>query len=77
MRYSRHFGTTLREDPSEADTAGFRLLLRAGFVRPLASGIFSYLPLGYRVKEKIEQILREEMEAIGGQELLMPVVQPA
>ncbi|MBN1440332.1 MAG: proline--tRNA ligase [Anaerolineales bacterium] len=77
MRYSQHFGTTLHEDPSGADTAGCRLLLRAGYMRPLAAGIFSLLPLGLRVKNRIERILREEMEAIGGQELLMPVVQPA
>jgi prolyl-tRNA synthetase len=77
MRFSRHFGNTLREDPSDAETPGYRLLLRAGFVRPLAAGIFSYLPLGYRVKAKIERILRGEMESIGGEEMLMPVVQPA
>ncbi len=77
MRFSRHFGATLHEDPSDADTAGYRLLLRAGCIRPLAAGIFSFLPLGYRVKAKIEKILRREMEAVGGEELLMPVVQPA
>jgi prolyl-tRNA synthetase len=77
MRYSRHFGVTLHENPSGAETPGHRLLLRAGYIRPLAAGIFSYLPLGRRVKGKIERILREEMEAIGGEELLMPVVQPS
>jgi len=77
MRSSQHFGATLHEDPSDAETAGFRLLLRAGCIRPLAAGIFSYLPLGYRVKQKIERILREEMQSIGGEELLMPVVHPA
>ncbi|MGB7537423.1 MAG: proline--tRNA ligase, partial [Anaerolineales bacterium] len=77
MRYSQHFGATLHEDPSDAETAGFRLLLRAGCIRPLAAGIFSYLPLGYRVKSKIEHILREEMQSIGGEELLMPMVNPA
>jgi prolyl-tRNA synthetase len=77
MRYSRHFGGTLHDNPSEAETAGYRLLLRGGFIRPLAAGIFHYLPLGWRVKTKIEGILREEMHAIGGEELLMPVVQPA
>lgn len=77
MRYSHHFGGTLHENPSEAETAGYRLLLRGGFIRPLAAGIFHYLPLGWRVKAKIEGILREEMHAIGGEELLMPVVQPA
>jgi prolyl-tRNA synthetase len=77
MRFSEYFGSTLREDPSDADTDSARLLLRAAYIRPLASGIFSFLPLGLRVKTKIERILREEMEAIGGQELLMPVVHPA
>ncbi|MFN2297531.1 MAG: aminoacyl--tRNA ligase-related protein, partial [Anaerolineales bacterium] len=77
MRYSHHFGGTLHDNPSEAETAGYRLLLRGGFIRPLAAGIFHYLPLGWRVKAKIEGILREEMHAIGGEELLMPVVQPA
>ncbi len=77
MRFSQLFGRTLHEDPSDAETAGHRLLLRAGFIRPLAAGIFSLLPLGFRVKARIESILREEMNAIGGQEILMPVVQPA
>jgi prolyl-tRNA synthetase len=77
MRYSRHFGTTLHEDPSDAETPGYRLLLRAGCIRPLSAGVFSYLPLGLRVKQKIERILREEMRSIGGEELLMPVVQTA
>ena len=77
MRFSHHFGRTLYEVPSDADTASARLLLRAAYIRPLAAGIFSLLPLGFRVKTKIERILREEMEAIGGQELLMPVVHPA
>jgi prolyl-tRNA synthetase len=77
MRFSQLFGHTLHEDPSGADTPGYRLLLRAGFIRPLSAGIFSLLPLGYRVKAKLEAILREEMQAIGGQEILMPVVQPA
>jgi prolyl-tRNA synthetase len=77
MRFSRLFGNTLREDPSEVETDSARLLLRAAYIRPLAAGIFSLLPLGFRVKTKIERILREEMEAIGGQELLLPVVHPA
>jgi prolyl-tRNA synthetase len=77
MRFSEYFGGTLRDDPSDADTASARLLLRAAYIRPLAAGIFSFLPLGLRVKSKIERILRAEMESIGGQELLMPVVHPA
>lgn len=77
MRLSRLFGQTLRENPSEADTAGHQLLLRAGFIRQLAAGIFSSLPLARRSLTKIESILREEMNAIGGQEMTMPVVNPA
>ncbi len=77
MRLSNLFGHTLRETPAEADLASHQLLLRAAMVRPLASGIFSYLPLGWRVLRKIEAIMREEMEAIGAQELLMPVLNPA
>jgi prolyl-tRNA synthetase len=77
VRCSQHFGVTLHDDPSEAETAGHRLLLRGGFIRPLAAGIFHYLPFGLRVKANIERILRAEMEAIGGEELLLPVVQPA
>jgi prolyl-tRNA synthetase len=77
LRYSQHFGTTLHDDPSEAETAGHRLLLRGGFIRSLAAGIFHLLPFGLRVKARIEKIMRAEMESIGGEELLMPVVQPA
>ena len=76
MRLSHLFGETLRAAPAEVEVASHRLLLRAGFIRPLAAGIFSYLPLGVRVMRKIEQIIREEMDAIGGQEITMPVVQP-
>lgn len=77
MRFSQLFGHTLHEDPADAETASHRLLLRAGYIRPLAAGIFNLLPLGLRVKARIERILREEMDSIGGQELLMPVVHPA
>jgi prolyl-tRNA synthetase len=77
MRMSRLFSQTLREAPAEAEIASHRLLLRAGFIRQHAAGIFSYLPLGQRTKSKIEAILRQEMDAIGGQEISMPVVQPA
>lgn len=76
-RVSDLFGLTLREAPAEAEAASHRLLLRAGYVRQLAAGIFSYLPLGWRSARKIERILREEMDRIGGQELAMPVVHPA
>jgi prolyl-tRNA synthetase len=71
------FGLTLREAPSGVEVASHGLLLRAGFIRQLAAGIFSYLPLAKRSIGKIEKILREEMDAAGGQEVSMPVVQPA
>jgi prolyl-tRNA synthetase len=77
MRMTRLFSQTLREIPADAEMASHQLLLRAGFVRPLAAGIYSYLPLARRSMAKIENIVRQEMEAIGGQEITMPVVQPA
>jgi prolyl-tRNA synthetase len=77
MRMSQLFSQTLRDVPAEAELPSHRLLLRAGLVRPLAAGIYSYLPLGRRALTKIENIIRQEMEAIGGQEITMPVVQPA
>ncbi len=77
MRMSVLFGRTLREAPSGVEVEGHKLLLRAGFVRQLAAGVFSYLPLARRSIRKIEGILREEMDAVGGQEVSMPVVQPA
>ena len=77
QRVSTLFGSTLRHTPAEADLESHALLLRAGYVRQLAAGIFSLLPLGWRTLRKIEQILREEMDRIGGQELSLPVVHPA
>ena len=77
MKMSSLFGRTLRDVPAEAETAGHQLLLRAGFIRQLATGIFSYLPLARRSLTKIENIMRSEIEAIGGQEITMPVVHPA
>ena len=77
MRLSKFFYQTLREAQGEAETPSHQLLLRAGLVRQVASGIFAYLPLGLRVKRRIEEIVREEMDAIGGQEVALPVVQPA
>ena len=77
MRMSRLFSQTMREAPAEAEAAGHQLLLRAGFVRQLAAGIFSSLPLGQCSLAKIEQIMRQEIEGIGGQEIKMPVVHPA
>jgi prolyl-tRNA synthetase len=71
------FGRTLREDPSEAELVSHKLSVRAGLVQPLAAGIYSYLPLGWRVMQRLIAIVRGEMDAIGGQELLMPIVQPA
>jgi prolyl-tRNA synthetase len=77
MRMSRLFGKTLRNAPAEADTANYQLMLRAGLVQQLAAGIFSYLPTGWKVMRKIEQVIREEMDRIGGQEVVMPAMQPA
>ena len=77
MRMSNLFGRTQREVPAEAELVSHQLALRAGLMRPLAAGIYSYLPLGWRVLSRIEQIMREEMDAIGGQEINMPVVNPA
>ncbi len=77
MRMSKLFFQTLREVPADADIISHKLMLRAGLVRQVAAGIFEYLPLGLRVKNKIEQIFREEMDAIDGQEVTLPVVQPA
>ena len=77
MRMSRMFSKTLREAPTGADTKGYEYLLRAGYIRQMGAGIFSLLPLGYRATVKIENIIREEMDRIGAEELLMPVVNPA
>jgi prolyl-tRNA synthetase len=76
MRWSEFFIPTLREDPADAEVVSHRLLLRAGLVRQLAAGIYSYLPLAQRVVIKIEQILREEMNRIGGQEFYLPALNP-
>jgi prolyl-tRNA synthetase len=77
MRQSQLFATTLREAPAEAEVASHRLLLRAGYIRQLAAGIYTYMPLGRRVLRKVEAIVREELERAGAQELLMPALQPA
>ncbi|MFL5686271.1 MAG: proline--tRNA ligase [Chloroflexota bacterium] len=77
MRVSHLFFTTLRDDPADAEMASHRLLLRAGYVRQLGSGIYSLLPLGKRVSDRVEQVIREEQDRIGGQEMEMPVVHPA
>src|SRR5437868_9037214 len=77
MRMSRMFGRTLRDAPADAQTPGHQLLLRAGIARPLAAGLYSWLPLGFRVAKKVEQIIREEQDRIGAQEMEMPVLTPA
>ncbi len=77
MRMSNLFGRTLREAPADAELASHALLVRAGMIRPLTAGVYTFLPLGWRVIRRIEQIIREEMDAIGGQEMHMPVMQPA
>ena len=77
MRWSQYFIPTLREDPADAEVVSHKLLLRAGLMRQLASGIYSYLPLAQRVAVKVMQILREEMNRIGGQEFFLPALHPA
>ncbi len=76
MRISKLFGKTLREVPAEADTVSHQLLIRSGMVTQLVAGVYSYLPLAWRVLKKIENIIRDEMDRAGGQELSMPVLQP-
>ncbi len=77
MRWSQLFIPTLREDPADADAASHRLLLRAGFIRQLTAGHYSLLPLGVRVRAKVVNVIREEMNRIGAQEFLLPSMQPA
>jgi len=77
MRWSQYFIPTLREDPADADVVSHRLLLRAGVIRQLSAGIYSYLPMGQRIALKIMTILREEMNRIGGQEFYLPALHPA
>jgi len=77
MRLSHLFFASLRDDPAEAEMASHRLLVRAGYVRQLGAGIYTLLPLGFRVQQRIEQVIREEIDRIGGQEMEMPVVHPA
>jgi prolyl-tRNA synthetase len=77
MKTSQLFIPTLREDPGEAETVSHRLMLRAGLIRKVAAGIYTYLPLGLRVIRKVEQIIREEMNRAGAQEILMPMASPA
>lgn len=77
MRMSTLYVPTLREVPAEAETISHQLMLRAGLIRKAMSGVYAYLPLGWRVIQKIERIVREEMDRAGGQELLLPIAQPA
>ncbi|MGZ5155225.1 MAG: proline--tRNA ligase [Caldimonas sp.] len=77
MKASQFFISTLKEAPADAEVASHRLMLRAGFIKRLSAGIYTYMPMGLRVLRKIEAIVREEMNAAGAVELLMPVVQPA
>jgi prolyl-tRNA synthetase len=77
MRWSQAFIPTLREDPAEAEAVSHRLLIRAGFIRQLSAGHYSMLPLGQRVRAKIDRIIREEMDAIGGQQFHLPALHPA
>jgi prolyl-tRNA synthetase len=76
-RLSTYFLPTLREDPADAESLSHRLMVRAGLVRQLGAGLWTWLPAGYRVIKRVEAIVREEIDAIGGQEMLMPVLQPA
>ena len=77
MRFSKSYIKTLKETPKEAETASHKLLLRASMIKKLTSGVYTYLPLGYKALKKVENIVREEMDRAGSQEILMPVLQPA
>src|SRR2546429_9060775 len=77
MRWSQYFIPTLREDPADAEVISHKLLLRAGVVRQLSAGIYSYLPLGQRIALKVMQILREEMNRIGGEGIYLAALHPA
>ena len=76
-RASELFLPTLREDPADAEAASHKLLVRGGFIRQVAGGLWTFMPLGWRVHRKIEQIIREELDAFGAQEIFMPVLTPA
>ena len=76
MKMSKMFVQTMRENPADAEVVSHKLLARAGYIRKLTSGVYNYLPLMWRVLRKVENIVREEMDRAGAQELLMPFVQP-
>ncbi|MCK4224880.1 MAG: proline--tRNA ligase, partial [candidate division Zixibacteria bacterium] len=77
MKWSQTYIPTLRDDPAEAEIVSHRLLVRAGYIRKLAAGVYNYLPLMQRVLLKVTEIVRQEMNAAGAQEILMPVLHPA
>src|SRR5947199_6092020 len=77
MRASQLFLPTLRTDPADAESASHKLLVRGGFIRQVAAGVWTFLPLGWKVHQKVVQIIREEINAIGGQEFLCPLLTPA
>ena len=77
MRWSQFFIPTLREDPADAEVVSHRLLLRAGYIRQLGAGVYSFLPLGWRVAQRAMKVIREEMNAIDGQEFFLPALHPA
>src|ERR671937_100362 len=76
-RASQLFLPTLRDDPADAEAVSHKLLVRGGFIRQTSAGLWTFMPLGWRVHRKVEQIVREEMDAIGSQEMLAPVLTPA
>nr|MDQ3574873.1 proline--tRNA ligase [Actinomycetota bacterium] len=76
MRMSRLFLRTLRDPPADAEAVSHQLLVRAGYIRRLASGIYTFLPLGWRLLQNVQRVVREEMDAAGAQEMLMPILQP-
>ena len=77
MRATNLYAPTLRNTPAEAEIASHRLMYRAGLIRKSAGGMYTYLPLAWRTIRKIEEIIRAEMEAVGGQEIMMPILQPS
>src|ERR671938_2155512 len=76
-RASQLYLPTLRDDPADAEAVSHTLLVRGGFIRQVSAGLWTFMPLGWRVHRKVEQIVREEMDLIGAQEMLMPVLTPA
>jgi len=77
MRYSHSMIDTLKETPAEAEVISHQLMLRAGLIKKVASGLYSYMPLGYRILQKIETIIRDEMNRAGALEVLLPILSPA